>query len=423
MELAKELYALFGCLLAAAILVKNHYGERWRSRQREWSDAAALLGGLPLVATTLFLCGRNIVNPLPWDYPVFYAVARAVITGQAFYKPDFYPDVLREAPTVAQIPDEIHRIVRFVYPPPTALLMAPLGVFDYRTSLIAQYIVQGAFLLASAMLLHRLAPVGKGWRGFTETIILMLAFLPVQHAFANAQLAFGALLGVAVALRTIDKDPAVAGIALAIGCLYKQLLLVVVPFAVCLRKLSAAVAFVGTIAAAGLASMLVLGVGVFSDFARYGQSYNPAQSYCGRNSSLFAMLCEFVGLPGQDLSMMDALLLPRFVVLAGVLLLITAVLSMRTSRTPASLYLKLSLVLSFSLLVFPFMGYYSIALILPVLFILYAYRDTLPVPAWMTIGFIAGQYALVVVPVVGGFAVVLSTWLVVATLLLFAGRW
>jgi Glycosyltransferase family 87 len=421
MEGAKLLYGFAGAFVTALLLAKNHGGERWGRGLHAVADVVVLGSGLAFIAIAIYVCARNVFQPLPWDYPIYYTVARHIISGRKFYVPDFYPAVLQEVPAVAQIPEDVHRLVRYVYPPPSALLMVPFGVFTYRASLAAHYIVQGLFLVAAGVLLHRAVPVGKGSRGFAEIVILILAFRPVQNGLAIAQTVFGALLGVAVAFRTIEKHPAVAGMALGIGCFYKQLLVVVGSLTACLRKLGASVAFLVTIASAGLASVVVLGVGVFGDYAKYGQSYNPAESYCGGNYSLFGAVCGKLGLAGKHLSTIEAVSFPEFAGLAGGLALVTMVLCVRTSPSHAGLHLKLSLALAFSLVVFPFVGYYSIALLLPILFGLYSYRAMLPISPWIIIGFIAIQYALVVIPGPGGFVVSLSTWLMVAGMLLFSG--
>jgi len=421
MEAGKALYGLAGAFVAALLLAKNHCGERWGRRPLALSDAVVLVGGMAFIAVAILVCARNVWQPLPWDYPIFYTVARQILGGREVYIPDFYSVVLKDVPAVASIPEDVHHIARFVYPPPSALLMVPFGVFSYPASLTAHYIVQALFLIATSVSLHRVVSVGKGWRGITEVLILILAFRPVENGLAIGQVVFGALLGLAVAFQTIEAHPAIAGAALGIGCLYKQLLLGVASVSVYLGKMRTLIALVLTTVSAGLASMVVLGAGVFRDYVTYGQSVIPAASSCGGNYSLFGMLCDNMELTGRNIKMTEALQFPEFAVPAAIVSLATLILCLRTLPSPAAMHLKLALALAFSLVVFPWVGYYSVALILPALFVLYSHRAILPISSWMIIAFFAIQYALVVIPVLGGFVVSLSTWFMVAAMLLFAG--
>ena len=46
--------------------------------------------------------------------------------------------------------------VGFWYPPPTMLLFAPLGLLEMKSALLVWYLVQGAFAIATVVLLARL---------------------------------------------------------------------------------------------------------------------------------------------------------------------------------------------------------------------------------------------------------------------------
>lgn len=421
-ELANGIYNVFNCLLVTVILARHHYGDRLRPLQRRWTDRGLVLVGLLLVLGTIVRCWRNIVDPQAWDYPMFYAIAKAAVSGRSFYRIEVLRTVFREVRFNAAVPDDwlSWKGIGYWYLPPSALLLAPFGVFSYTTSLTLHYLAQSACLAASAALIHRMAPIAAGWRGRLDTIVLMLAFRPVQDVFQLAQIVFGALFFVTLAFYTIDEQPVIAGIALGVGFLCKHLVLIAAGLTLCIRRYSAALAAAATVGAAMVGSAWVFGAQVFSDYNRYGPSANPAQYYFSGplNRSLFATIYRTFGVPRDDISLSAALLSPRFALVAGLMTLITAALCWRETRNPAGLPLKMSLILGLALLISPFTLYHTVALILPVFFVLYAHRDRLPVPGWAVIVFIGLQYAFGSIHYAGSFAVLLSTWVCTAAVLL-----
>lgn len=422
LEIAKQSYGIFGCCLVTVILIRHQYGDTVRERHRQWIDRGIMLVAVALVVGTIAKCWRNIIIPQPWDYPVFYTVGKAAVSGRAFYRLDVLRDVFSEATSSAPVPSDwlSWKGIGYWYLPPSALLIAPLGLFDYTPSLIIHTITQGAFFVASAVLLHRMTPISNGWRGLLEAVALMLVFRPVQEVFSLAQVVFGALFFLTVALCTIDEKPAVAGVALGVGALYKQLLAVIPALTLCMRKPTAAFGFVAMTTVAVVTSVLAFGVGVFGEYSRYGPSANPARYYFTGplNQSLFATVYRTFGLPREDFSIGEALLSPRFALPAAILTLLTGALCLRSTRNPAAPHLKMILSCSLALLLSPFTLYHTVTLILPVFFVLYSHRNSLPAPARVIILFIASQYAVGSIQYIGGFYVLLSSWLCIAALLL-----
>jgi len=421
LELGSDLLKIFSCVLVAAMLAKNHYRHRLRDAAHRWVDRCVLVIALPVIFGSVAHCIRNIADPRAWDYPLFYTVAKAAASGQSFYRPDVLRHVFQEVRLSAAVPDDwVREVNGYWYLPPSALLLAPLGLLGYTASLTVHYLMQLAFFCGSAVLLQRIAPIRDGWRGLLELIILMLVFHPVQDALSLAQLVFGALFFLTLALWALRDNPALAGVALGVGSLYKHILLIIAALMPLARKRGVATACCATLTIAVIVSALVFGIGAFSDFARWGPSYNPAGFYLRGplNQSLFPVIYRLVGLPRPDLPLSAAILAPPFALVAGAFTLVTAVLCRREQGNPASAPLKMALLISFALLVYPATLYNTIPLILPVFFLLFAYRNSLPVAPWVTIGFVAIEYALASIKYSGAFLVLLSSWFGVALLLM-----
>lgn len=145
--------------------------------------------------------------------------------------------------------------VGYWYPPPSVFLIWPLGWFAFREALVVHYLMQGLMLLGSAWLVRRALPFGRGARGLTSVLILLLLFGPVQSTIGYAQIVFGCLLFMLLAESLAERSPVGVGASLTVGFFYKHLL--IIPACMMIAGRARRDRVVGVSAVAGIAVAMI----------------------------------------------------------------------------------------------------------------------------------------------------------------------
>lgn len=209
------------------------------------------------------------------DFPSFYFAARAASSGAASpYDVDGLTRLAREQ-GIEQ------RVYPFLYPPPTLVLFLPFGRLPYRSASLALMVLNHGALLGSIWLVCRkLLPLG----GSEPTALAMFAlayafsFTPTVQTIDVGQtnlLVLACVTGAWIALRDPRRDW-LAGALLAIACLLK-LYLVLVLVALLLRRRFRVVAFAA--ATAGVFALTSLVALPHSEWMEWLVEVAPSGSY------------------------------------------------------------------------------------------------------------------------------------------------
>ena len=358
-----------GILAAGGVLARAAWDARLGGRARRAADLLILATLVAVAGMTALDAVSNVRWPRPWDFPSFYIPARAAAEGRAFYDPAVLAQVQREVARTAPVPAEWLKEVGYWYLPPSMLLILPLGFLGFRAALALHYLIQGAYLVGAAWLIHRTSPLLPGARGFAALMLLVLLFAPVQSSWALAQIVPGALFFLALAIHRLGRSNVGSGLALTVGFFYKHVLLI--PAALMAtgrdrRVRAAGLVAIGGIVAALLASPLVFGPGVVHAWAANGPgARSPELAVDPVVQSLLALLYRGLGATPHG-SLIHIMLFPPFLALAGLLTLGTlAILSRHTTASPGE---RAWLLASLALACYPNTLFSTLALLLPVIF-------------------------------------------------------
>lgn len=213
----------------------------------------------------------------------------------------------------------------YTYPPPFALLLAPLGALPLALAYLAFTLGSLALFLA---VLHRLAPTR-----FDMLLVALFPIISVNIRAGQTGLLMAALVGL-FCLFLLQKR-AVAGVWLGLLSLKPHLALGVGVLALLSCNFRLLTLAFGTLLALGIAGYLAFGGTAFVAFAAAGQEAGAhllEQNYkLFRMSSAFAMLASF-GVPAGP-----ALWLHVALAIAGLVALVYAGIKHGTSRSVLAL--------------------------------------------------------------------------------------
>ena len=376
-----------------------------------------------LVAWVVVGAYRNITTPSAWDFPGFYTVARNAFKGSSFYSPEALLQTFTQIQREANIPPDWLGEIGFWYAPPTALILAPLGVFGYSTALAAHYLVQGALFGGSIVLLHRFFPCVEGPWAWLRWAYSALAFRPVITAFALAQIVFGALFFTVVAMWAARDHPWLAGLSLGVGAWFKHLLLIPAVLSLAVRKSRVAAGALITSVAAGALAGGIFGFGVYREFVTFGPSDRPADLALdpviqSLNGFLRRVLDAVPSHPGA----LGSILYPPYLVIAGLLTAATIVIAWKARRRADETSLVFAFLLVLSLIVYPNTLYNTLPLLIPAFVVLLYRIGDLPLPRPVSVVFVAALYGAVAGRTELGFVSLMLTWLFLAACLATIAR-
>ncbi len=407
--------------VAAGLVYSLDAREHLSQRGRRWLDRAtlALLAGE--AAGLIALCVSRIVWPVEWDFPHFYVAGRTAWEGRSFYDPHQLRQTYYALSATTPVPPAWLSEVGYWYLPPSALLLAPLGALPYRLALTVHYLLQAGFFAGAVYVLHRAMPIAGGRRGLIAALALSLAFAPVVSTFSVAQIVPGALFFVALAFALLPDRPTWSGAALALGSLYKHLLLIPAALAVLLGKRRVFGGYLATALACCAMSLAVFGTDAWTDFARFGPtSRPPSLAVDPVVQSLLGTLLRTFGRDPSPHLLQNILYWPH-VLAAAALTLITLIACAKGRHGRHSKALSFGCLLALTLMVYPNTLYNTFPLLLPAFFALIAARHALPAPPMVVPVFVGTQYALVLVRP-HAFIVLFLTWAFCLWALVRGGR-
>ncbi|MCI0677518.1 MAG: DUF2029 domain-containing protein [Actinobacteria bacterium] len=389
----------------------------WRRKVRElpapWDRRADVAEVVALVAAlgfVVFRSYRNVVSPDPWDFPVFYTVARNAVEGLSFYRPGALLATFREVQSVWPVPGDWLQEVGFWYAPPTALWLAPLGNLAYPHALIVNDLVQMGFCWASIFLLHKAFPLRQGGMGVIDMALLVFLFRPVLSAFGLSQIVFGGLLALVIAARTVESRGWLSGVALGIGSVFKHLLIIPALLAVFMRRSRVALSAALTVIVTLLASLAAFGGDVFGEFLENGPGDRSPQLALDAviNSLNGVMRRAFDAVPSGP-GALEAILYPPFLVAAALFTAVTLLVVWRASSMPGAVASSFALLTLLALIVYPNTLFNTLPLMLPAVVVLLS-DDSYPAYSPRSVVVFVGSVYVAMAGFQAGFAALVAVW-------------
>jgi hypothetical protein len=413
----------YGSVVAVAVVLWRHKVRDFPPRLRRLVDVAEVVGLVILTGYVILTAYRGVIEPRAWDFPVFYTVGRNALEGLSFYDPQSLLPTFLSIQREVLVPSDWLQEFGFWYAPPSALLLAPLGMFDYQTGLIVQLTSQGALFVGSVYLLDRYFPLRSGAMGLVDMALICLAFRPVLSAFELAQIVFGAFILLVVATWSIRDMPWIAGLSLGVGSLFKHLLLIPAALSLVIRRWKTAVGSLFAVLVAGLIAGLTFGFDAFVEFLEFGPSDRAAGlASDGVIESLNAVLRRALhDVPAGD-GALEAILYPPYLVAAFALTLITIVIARRAEKNHDESRLAFALITLLSLIVYPNTLYNTLPLMLPPIMVILEGSHRLTFDPRLTVSVVVAAYAITAFRGISAFWALLIVWGYLAACLLSVDR-
>jgi hypothetical protein len=225
--------------------------------------------------------------------------------------------------------------MRFMQPPPCALLLAPLALLPYRAS----HLCWTLLLIVAAWGVARQAgefharALGRVTR-WVGVLILLVCLSPQAHRWVrvgNLSVLIAWLIGFAV-LEISRRDSARAAAAIVVGSILKYALLVLAPLLLAARRWRTLAWSIALGAAMLLASWLIMGSGPFTVFFRDIAPTLSRSTLIGENQALYRVLLDQAGAQRED-ALPRSLEMLFLVLQIGSLLTILAIIFTRRRDT------------------------------------------------------------------------------------------
>jgi hypothetical protein len=245
------------------------------------------------VAANVILCARPLIPELFFhgkgkDYPLWYGVGRAVVTGADLYPTNGHP-------------------FAFLYPPFAAVLLAPFSLFGRAFSILSIDLVNVASWWAAAKLSDRLAAATgeKPWWLVALPSVVALPFIFDMYDLGQPNLMLLAMVLAGLALLSGRREWA-AGAMFAAAAAIKAFPVAVFPYLLWRRRWRAALSmalfatvFLFLVPAPirgferNLAEMKTWANGMVLSAGEKGFGQRPEQNWGWKNNSLIALTHRF----------------------------------------------------------------------------------------------------------------------------------
>jgi hypothetical protein len=330
---------------------------------------------------------RNLGQEPDWDFKAFWVAARTSALGLSPYNPEH---LVHGAAGISVSDDFQKELIQggFAYPPPTVLLLAPLGWMEFGTAMSVWYGIHIAFLATAIWLIWKEWLLEHGALGLVACAILALWFRPTTITLSLAQVHFAGLFTFLLFWRS--RDCWGGGVWLAIACLAKPVFapLALFPLLRGRWRPLAGAAIAG--AALFAASLAVLGTGLYQSYLLDSplQRRPPGIYVNPPNQSLLAVVWRFAPLADERLPFFHPLYLGSAVLLLG-----AACWLVYRNRSKPRGDEELALLLATAILVYPgTLDHYAFLLLAPLALL------------WKLRGQVSGQVAIVTLLICSVFA-------------------
>ncbi|HSU93363.1 MAG TPA: glycosyltransferase family 87 protein [Gemmatimonadaceae bacterium] len=339
---------------------------------------------------------HNVIAPPEWDIQAFWIYARVAVDGGNFYEPaDIHrvaAPLQHEAIPLSSSPVFTREALDagFLYPPPTMLLVGPIGFLSLRAASFAWYLLLGTALVACILALRRTFFPDGGWVELATVTALVLLFRPTYLTFAFGQTSFLTLLALIAFWRTRDRP--LSGVFLALGMFVKPIIAFFVLYPLLRRNWRALASAAATSGVLSVIAVLLFGPQVcLTYFTSNPIERAPTWLYTlHENQSLLSAmlrLAHYDGVHGAPL------LYPPFLIAAALIVGLTMWAALRLPRDRGEL--ALALMVPAALLIYPqSLDHYAMLLLVP-LFYLWTQRAQLGLTTGFTIALLTVEYGII----------------------------
>ncbi len=379
-------WLLWSILAPALLSLAYHY----RTRFGRSPHAIVIACVIPALISLLYIVRIlywHWVGPTEWDFLAFWTYAQAGASGQDFYKAANFTHI---ALPISPSQDFIREVlnVGFPYPPPTMLLLLPMGWMALSHGYFLWYGIHFLCLAIAIGLLWRIFLRGSGIQGLAFTAALVLLFPPLLSTFQYAQTNLPTLC--AFLGYWAHRNSFKGGAALALGLAVKPYFAVLLLFPVMKRQLRAGIGFFTVSSCLFLIALLVFGGKVFLSYVTEKPTSKLPFSVFSEdvNQSLSAF---FLRVGAQPLGISPVFTLPNLLgsaILAG----LTMWAVYRCPREDSDWALCLTLLMA--LIIYPGALFHYGVMALPAIFLLWTRRAGVPGGQWTVALLIACVYGL-----------------------------
>ena len=339
---------------------------------------------------------HNVVAPPEWDVQAFWIYARVAAEGGNFYEPaDMHrvaEPLQHETTPLSSTPVFTREVLDagFFYPPPTMLMVAPLGFLSLRAAALCWYLLLGAALVACIVALRRTFFPDGGRVELATVAALVLLFRPAYLTFAFGQTSLLMLLALIAFWRTRDRP--LSGVFLAAGTLVKPVFAFFVLYPLLRRNWRAIALAAATGGLLSVITVVLFGPQVFlTYFTSNPVERAPTWLYTlHENQSLLSAmlkLAHYDGVHGPPL------LYPPFLIAAALIVGLTTWAAVRLPRERGEL--ALALMVPAALLIYPqSLDHYAMLLLVP-LFYLWTQRAKLGLTTGFAIALLTVEYGII----------------------------
>jgi hypothetical protein len=330
--------------------------------------ALAVVGGGTMLARTIW---RTMTVPPAWDVQAFWAYGHAAALGLNPYLPaSFHAFPLPPGPLPSDfIPEVID--VGCVYPPPSLLFIAPMGLLPLGTAAVVWVGAWALCLVACIVLLWRTFFPSRGGRGLALAAALTCLWPATIATFQLGQTNFLALLFVLAAWRTRERP--VSAVSIAGAALVKPVYHILWLYPLLRARWRTLAVGAGVVVALCLVSVGVFGVDTFVTYFRDSPlKRNPGAVFAEPgNASLLGAILRFSHYAPAGYAPDSHLTSnPVFLAAAGVVLLVTVWAVLRIPRTREGTEHALATLIPAGLLIYPATGAnYSVVLLAPLCYL------------------------------------------------------
>jgi hypothetical protein len=351
------LFPFISAIFVLSIAIRHRHSEALR---------VLYAAGLAVLLAILFrkfatIAVHALKDPPLWDFRCFWLYGRVALATGRIYEPASFHAVAQIFPYDAAWTHQVLD-VGFIYPPPSILLFAPLGIFATPNAAIPYwYTLNFVALLFVIVQLWRSHLSRYSWIGLLAASALVGSFTPTRWTFEIAQTTI--LLLLCVSLFAVDPAPVRRGLWLGLACIIKP---VAAPLLIepTLRRSWNELASAGAVIIATFIGAMAL-VGPHNALEYFTNGPNgryPADAITG--AAVQDILGPILTLTHQHAAHYSLLHEPIFLGTALVLTVVTTLVCTRTSDRE----LRTSLLIALSLLIYPqSLHFYSELLLIPVL--------------------------------------------------------
>ncbi len=332
----------------------------------------------------------NIVTPKEWDFLAFWLDGQVGAQAVNFYESSHY--YAAAAGLSQPLSDEFVVEVldlAFRYPPPTMLLLLPLGWFEVQPAALLWHGLLFVVLVVDIALLWRGVLKSRALSDLLLVAALVMIFKATANTLFSSQTIFVLLLFMTLFwIRRHHRD---AGVWLMLAVVVKPLIVIMGLYLLFHRQWRTILTILVSFVVLSLIATVLFGLDIYPTYI-FNNPTTSLPDFLYTESVNQSLLAFILRTTGTAAAAQAVYLNPIFLLLAGLLVAATAFLIARLPEDDSETAIWLNLLLA--LLIYPAtLVHYSFLLLLPLLFI-WQKRQSFAGGVWGAFFFIVFVYSL-----------------------------